>query len=301
MGSINMDKRRWRSEIALFVGLILFLTILDYLWMFHSGTKNAPTISVAVMMGIPGIAALSVVALRRIPLAELGWRAGKLRNWGLALAFPILISLVAYGSTWLSGATAFTRDVVANYRWIRMLGFKTPAPFYLGIVSKGIFASLLALPFVLGEEIGWSGFLVLRLRRRLSILATSIVSGLFWSLWHFPAIIGGRYGSGAPLWIALPGFTLALTGASFFRTILVSRSGSLWPGVILHVSHNVFLMGMFYEMTRRSRYSAWLVSESGLFLGTVYLVCGVLYLYSTREKAADVFRTAAIGASARVY
>jgi membrane protease YdiL (CAAX protease family) len=287
MGRIHVDKGRWRSEIALFLGLIIFLTILDYIWMFGSGTKNSPTITVALMMGIPGLAALSVVALRRIPLAELGWRAGKLRYWGLALAFPILVSLIAYGSMWLSGATEFTRDVVANYRWIRMLGFKTPAPFYLGIAAKGIFASLMALPFVLGEEIGWSGFLAPRLRKRLSIPATSIVVGLFWSFWHYPAIIGGLYGSGSPLWMALPGFTLALTGASFFRTILVWRSQSLWPGVILHVSHNVFLMGMFYEMTRKSTYSARLVSESGLFLGTVYLVCGILYYYFTRKKAAD--------------
>jgi hypothetical protein len=44
---------------------------------------------------------------------------------------------------------------------------------------------------------------------------------------------------------------------------------------------------MFYEMTRKSTYSARLVSESGLFLGTVYLVCGILYYYFTRKKAAD--------------
>ena len=296
-----MDEVRWRSEIALFFGLLTFLTILDYIWMFGSGTKTPPTVSVAVMMGIPGLAAFSVMALLRIPLTELGWRAGKFQYWGLAFAFPILVSLIAYGSTWLSGATEFTRDEVANYRWIRMLGFKTPAPLYVGIAAKGILASLLALPFVLGEEIGWSGFLVPRLRRRLSVPTTSLAIGLFWSFWHYPAIIGGLYGSGSPLWIALPGFTLSLTGASFFRTILVWRSQSLWPGVILHVSHNVFLMGMFYEMTRKSGYSAWLVSESGLLLGAVYLLCGILDNYFTRKETAHVFRTAAIGSSARMH
>jgi membrane protease YdiL (CAAX protease family) len=141
----------------------------------------------------------------------------------------------------------------------------------------------MALPFVLGEEIGWSGFFVPRLRQILSIPATSAIVGLFWSVWHFPAIIGGYYGIGAPLWSALPGFTLCLTGASFFRTILVSRAKSLWPGVILHVSHNVFLMGMFHDMTVKNKYSAYLVSESGLFLGAVYLICGVLCSFRARR------------------
>ena len=280
-----MQKEHWRNEIAIFFGLVILLTTIVLFWMFCSGGESE--LKVAVIMWVPGIAALLTLAIGRSPLAELGWRAGKVRNWALALAFPILVSLIAYGSMWLSGATEFYVDEVANYRWIRMLGFHTPAPFYLGILSKGFLACLMALPFVLGEEIGWSGFLVPRLRKIFSVPTTSIIVGLFWSIWHYPGIISGLYGVGAPLWIALPGFTLALTGASFFRTVLVSRSKSLWPGVVLHVSHNIFLMGMFYDMTRKSEYSSWLVSESGLFLGAVYLACGFLYHCVSSNKTAE--------------
>ena len=276
-----MTKTHRQNDLAVFFGLLILLTTVVFFWMFGPGGKSGLT--VAVMMWIPGIAALLALAMGRVPLATLGWRAGGLGNWALALAVPILVALIAYGSMWLSGVLQFYPDEVSNYRWIRMLGFRTPAPFYLGVLSKGVLASLMALPFVLGEEIGWSGFLVPRLRRIFSIPTTSIIVGLSWSIWHYPAIIGGIYGTGAPLWIALPGFTMALTGLSFFRTILVSRSGSLWPGVILHVSHNVFLMAMFYEMTRKSEYSSWLVSESGLFLGAVYLACGFLYHYISRN------------------
>lgn len=284
-----MEKRNTRKNIVIFFLLLIFLTTIVFTWMFSSGGESELT--VAVMMWVPGIAALITLAIDRIPLAGLGWKPGKFRFWALALALPILVSLIAYGSMWLSGATEFYVDEVANYRWIRMLGFQTPAPFYLGILSKGLLASLMALPFALGEEIGWSGFLVPRLRKILSVPTTSVIVGLFHSVWHFPAIIGGIYGTGAPLWIALPGFTLALTGLSFFRTILVSRSGSLWPGVLLHVSHNVFLMGMFYEMTRKSEYSSWLVSESGLFLGAVYLACGFLYYFYSRSKVEEKTQT----------
>jgi hypothetical protein len=46
-------------------------------------------------------------------------------------------------------------------------------------------------------------------------------------------------------------------------------------------------MGIFHDMTRKSEYSSWLVSESGLFLGVVYLACGFLYHYVSRNKMAE--------------
>jgi membrane protease YdiL (CAAX protease family) len=263
-----------KSEIRLFFTLLIVLTVMTYLWMFAAAGKNPMT--VAVMMWVPGISALLTVVLKKMRLAGLGWRAGKWSCWAQALLFPILVSLIAYGIAWLSGLADFYADEVVNYRWAKMLGFALPAPFLVGILAKGVFASLMALPFVLGEEIGWSGFLVPRLRGIFTVPVTSVIVGLSWSVWHFPAIIGGIYGTKAPLWIQIPGFTLVLTGASFFRTILVCRARSLWPGVILHVSHNVFLMGIFYEMTVKGRHSAWIVSESGILLGAVYLACGWL-------------------------
>jgi len=111
-----------------------------------------------------------------------------------------------------------------------------------------------------------------------------LIVGLFWSVWHYPAIIGGFYGSGTPLWVQLPGFTLCLIGASFIRTVLVSKSKSLWTGAVLHASHNVVLMGIFYEMTVKQGYAGYLVSESGVFLGIVYIFIAVIFWKSQMKK-----------------
>jgi hypothetical protein len=112
--------------------------------------------------------------------------------------------------------------------------------------------------------------------------------GGYWALWHYPAIIGGFYGTGTPLWVALPGFTLALVGASLFRTVLVGRSRSLWAGVLLHTGHNVILMGMFYDMTVKRGIAGYLVSESGVVLGAIYLLASILYWRVTRKQEAQV-------------
>ncbi|MFC2089469.1 type II CAAX prenyl endopeptidase Rce1 family protein [Bacteroidota bacterium] len=40
----------------------------------------------------------------------------------------------------------------------------------------------------MGEEIGWSGFLTPKLRKVFSIPLTSVIVGVYWAVWHFPAI-----------------------------------------------------------------------------------------------------------------
>ena len=233
--------------------------------------------AVMLMMWTPGISALLTSLIFKDKIRDYGWKPGKLKFIGYAYLLPILVSLIAYGLAWLSGLTEFTTSEVENYKWAKMLGFDLPAPFIVGLFSKMLIASLFTLIFVLGEEIGWSGFLTPKLLQISSVPFTSLVVGGYWAIWHYPAIIGGFYGSGTPLWVALPGFTLCLIGASFLRTVLVSNSKSLWPGVVLHISHNVILMGIFYEMTVKKGYAGYLVSETGILLGIVYIISAVIF------------------------
>ena len=43
---------------------------------------------------------------------------------------------------------------------------------------------------VIGEEIGWRGFLQPRLRARMGLLESSLVTGTVWVLWHLPMYVG---------------------------------------------------------------------------------------------------------------
>jgi hypothetical protein len=66
-------------------------------------------------------------------------------------------------------------------------------------------------------------------------------------------------------------------GSFFLENGAVGKSKSLWAGVIIHVSHNVIAMGMFYDMTVKQGYAGYLVSETGVFLGLIYLLSGVMF------------------------
>jgi membrane protease YdiL (CAAX protease family) len=246
-----------------------------FIWMFNGAEDNMAAI--ALMMWTPGISAILTSLFSKDKIRNYGWKLGKARFLIYAYLFPLVVSIVAYGLVWASGFAEFTTQEVIYYKWARMLGFQLPTPFFIGILSKMVLGFLFAIPFVLGEEIGWSGFITPKLLKLSSVPVTSIIVGFYWAFWHFPAIIGGFYGQGTPLWVSLPGFTLVLIAESLVRTVLVLKSKNLWVGTILHASGNTILMGIFWEMTVHKGYAGYLVSETGIFVGLVYIIVAVLF------------------------
>jgi uncharacterized protein len=264
------------KQLLVFFAAVIIITAAIFIIMFNGAQDNIGVI--LAMMWTPGIAALITSAVFKESISGYGWKPGKVKFLAYSYSLPLIISLIAYGIAWITGAAEFTTERVVNYKWARMLGFGTPAPFAIGVFSKMTLGFLVTCVFVLGEEIGWTGFLTPRLLKKYSLPVTSIIVGLFWSVWHYPAIIGGFYGTGTPLWVALPGFTLVLTGYSFIRTVLRIKSGSLWTGVFLHASGNIILMGMFWEMTVQKGYAAYIVSETGILTGIVCLIAALIFM-----------------------
>ena len=269
-------KEKIIKQVITFFIILSLLTIGIFIWMFSGAKDSFP--AVLLMMWSPGISAIITSVIFKDKIRDYGWKPGKIRFLIYAYLLPLVISVIAYGLCWLTGVTEFTAQQVMNYKWAKMLGFDLPAPFLAGLFSKMFLGFLVACIPVLGEEIGWSGFLTPKLLKITSVPVTSLIVGVFWAVWHFPAIIGGFYGQGTPLWVALPGFTLVLVGYSFLRTVLVSKSKSLWTGVVLHASGNTILMGIFYEMTVRKDYTAYIVSETGVFTGIVCLAVALAFM-----------------------
>lgn len=271
-----MDERKEViKQLVTFCSITITISIGIYIWMFLTPKNNMTAIF--LMMFTPGISAIITSLILKDKISSYGWKPGKIKFLGYAYIFPFLVSVVAYGIPWLLGLTEFTTKVVENYNWSQKLGFELPTPFIVGVFSKMTLGFIFTCLPVFGEELGWSGFFTPKLLKIYSAPLTSIIVGLFWALWHFPAIIGGIYGQGTPLWIALPGFTLVLVGYSFVRTALISKSHSLWTGVVLHASGNTILMGMFWSMTAQKGYAAYIVSETGILTGIICILFAMLF------------------------
>jgi membrane protease YdiL (CAAX protease family) len=270
------------NQIITFFIIISILTSIVFIAMF-SDASSGDALG-ALMMLVPGISAIITSLIHKDKIKAYGWKLGKFKYLGYAFLFPVIIALLAYGFSWITGLTEFYPDEVVNYKWSRMIGFESPAPVAIGIFSKIILGSLMFSPFILGEEIGWSGFLTPKLLKLTNIPTTSLIVGVFWAVWHFPAIIEGSYGYGSPLWISLPSFTLLFIGLSFFRTYFVSKSQSLWIGLFVHLSQNLILVGIFNDLTVKSEYSAYFVSETGIITGVASILVAIVFWKIKKNK-----------------
>jgi membrane protease YdiL (CAAX protease family) len=273
-----------KYQIKVFFIILTLLTTTVFIWMFND-LPNKRSLAM-LMMWVPGVSAILTSLITKENIKSYGWKPGKLKYLGWAYIMPFVIAILVYGFVWLTGIADFTPDEVKNYRWARFVGFETPAPFWVGFTAKAILYTISISMLTLGEEIGWSGFLIPKLLKFKSIPSTSIIVGVVWSVWHYPAMIGGLYGYDAPLWIALPGFTMVLIGNSLITTTLIKKSKSLWTGVLIHSSHNIILMSMFWEMTVKTEYTSYWVSETGIITAVVYLIVGYLFWkWMTKAKS----------------
>lgn len=229
-------RSRSSKESLAFVALTLAVSTVFYVALVRAGSLESPgaTWLVFGLMWTPGVVALALQLAFRRTVRGLGWGFGGGRWWALAYLAPIVYAGVTYALIWATPAG----DVQAG-----IFG-RLAAKWYL--VPLG---ALQASLFALGEEIGWRGFLVPRLGERFGLDGTALVSGAVWAVWHWPLIAFAGYSGGAPSTYSIACFTVMVLGISYLFAWITLRSGSVWPAMLLHASHNQWIQGFFDRAT----------------------------------------------------
>jgi CAAX protease family protein len=144
-------------------------------------------------------AAASVVArlVLREGFADVSFRFGGRQTWKmilLAVIFPIIVGLVAYGLAWVTGLARFDPQPAAGLG-ATLVGEVTtsPAMMFVMMILLTTFVGLLPSAFfAAGEEIGWRGYMLTRLIDA-GVPRPLLVSGLIWGLCHIPLVLAGVY------------------------------------------------------------------------------------------------------------
>lgn len=182
----------------------------------------------------------------------LAWLLG---NENVAILAVFMPSLVAIGFVWLiNGRSALRpflslqpRRLTQPWLLISLLLFPTTAfaattlhsltgsiPF--GLRTTELLPALIVILLIsFGEEYGWRGFLLPRLQQRFSALGASLILGIVWGLWHFPAyLIGTGVPLGMPFWI----FLLWVLLGTILITWVYNQTESMLAPILLHSSAN---------------------------------------------------------------
>jgi membrane protease YdiL (CAAX protease family) len=129
-------------------------------------------------------------------------------------------STIIYGFVWFTGLGKFYDEEFVNQ--VTQSSGLGPLPPWASIILFFFFTATFAVirdtATVLGEVIGWRGFLVPEFAKKHSFLATAVVTGLIWAFWHYPVILFADYKSDTPVWFYLPILTLTIPLLNFVWT-----------------------------------------------------------------------------------
>jgi membrane protease YdiL (CAAX protease family) len=277
--------RSSRIQVLMYLIFLFAFSSFFYFLILHSGSLGfGRGMYVFGLMWCPALAGMLTLRLNGRSIADLGWKWGEtkyqIRSWYI----PLLYAFIAYGIVWIFRLGAFGNPEFYDSLTKSMhLGGPPWISIVLGIVLIGTYGLVRSVSSALGEEIGWRGFLVPELSKTTSFTATSLISGIVWSLWHYPILIYGDYNAGTPTWYGLTCFTVMVVSSSFIFAWMRLKSGSLWTGAILHGSHNLYIQGIFTPLTRNTGKTAWFIDEFGCVLPLVTIAFAI-YFWSKRRE-----------------
>ena len=235
-------------------------------------------------MWCPAIGALLTCKYLGRPITSLGWQWGETRYQVISYLIPLGYSVVTYSIAWLTGIAALnsiqTADAFSQFFGLGPLSRPVGIGlFFLTVATTGFIQNCAT---TLGEEIGWRGFLVPELAKHFSFTATSVLSGLIWSLWHVPIIVFANYNAGTGAH-GLAVVFLNMIGPCFVLTWLRLKSGSPWTAVILHASSNRFIQHFFDPMTDYSGRTKYILGEFGIAF-TITVAVLAAYFWTRRAE-----------------
>ena len=207
---------------------LYFLIAFGLAWLCQVGgcmallqQKNAVLYQLALIatMFCPLLAVLLVQKVFLRQPVGIGWKVqGKRRFWLAAWFGPAVFTLLSE------------------------LGVSTLS--YL--LQNGLFAVILAPAInmfpALGEEVGWRGYMMPRLKERFGLLNGRLLGGVVWGVWHWPLmlLVGYEYGTnylGAPV-LGLGVWCVVCFALNTLLDFLYEKTGCIWVPAVAHGAFN---------------------------------------------------------------
>lgn len=267
--------------------VLLFVCTAAGYWLIFRVGRATP-----LMLAV-GVATLLTCLIRKRSLATLGWGWGSWKYQWLSYLLPLAIAAIAYSIIWVAGWGGWYNSefVIQQMEDYNLSNWSDAGLIAFHFFFTATYSFVLLLPSVLGEEMGWRGFLVPELAKFMSFNKVALTSGLIWSVWHWPMMFKGFYGNDVtPLSYQLFCFTLLIVSWAVIMAYLRFKTNSLWTAVVFHMSGNVFLQKVFAPLTTQHDGSAWYVDEFGAVPALVAFVFAIYFWNKGRAEFGDLSR-----------
>lgn len=167
------------------------------------------------------------------------------------------------------------------------------AAIYAQLISGVLFAPILNIFTCFGEEWGWRGYLLPKMKEKLPMLPMLFVNGIIWGLWHAPlTAIGHNYGMDYPgfPYLGILAMCLFCTVMGILFSYITLKTGSCIPAVLAHGAVNGFSAApsLFTKSGFGNPFTGPL--PTGIIGGMGFLITAIIIaiLLVKEEKPADI-------------
>ena len=279
--SNNVERKEaWRALSLFMILVIAFSFLFSFIEIKYS---NSSSYMIAGSMWGPGFAAIITCLLLRRKISSLPWNWGEWKWNQQAYLLPIIYGAAIYIPIWLLGLgeSGFANEETLQQWSANIIGEGNYSHWAVAfnILMLITIGFIMSASRALGEEIGWRGFMIWEMRKLMPFWAVGILSGLIWAMWHWPVILFSDYNAGEGSFILqMFLFTMSVLPIGVILAYLTFRSKSLWPAVILHASHNLFIQKIYTPLTIKGENTHFYIDEFGIMMPIVLWVLALYYL-----------------------
>lgn len=253
------------KKVITYLGVLCIICPVFYFFSIKAGGLSGGSVFIIGLMWTPALAAVCTKLIYDHSEKGIGWRVRGWRQIGIAYILPLLNCVIVYGFAWITGLGDCAAMGIAQ------------------LFFMGTFGLLTSMVTAAGEEIGWRGFLLTELRGRFSWQKINFVIGIIWYLYHLPLILFSNYNNGNKLTSAICFFVMVMSMTVIANTLCI-KTNSMWPSIVLHSSHNLFVQSVFDRMTINKGYTQYLTSEFGAGLALCYAAAAVCIWHKRKDE-----------------
>ncbi len=273
-----------KCQIIIFVIAVFLLSSICYWHFIFAGDVDLDgDYWVFAIMWIPGTVGVICSLIFDGNLKSIAFRLFTMKQLAIAYGFPVIASILVFILLLITGIDQFgiTPELLKEQGGVSgvLVTFLLITP---------IFWVLRGMCYTLGEEMGWRGFLHSRFQKS-GIPHPYIITGVIWSLWHFPVILFSNYATSEMPYLSALIFMVMVVSISVFLGWQRERSGSVWLGVVTHAAHNIWMQSVYPVFLITGSLDQYFGGESGIFLAGLYVVAAI-YIYRTQFTSKGYLR-----------
>lgn len=284
-----------KKRLIIFIALTIILAWFVFLLVPICGLTYGSGESVVILTVAMFVPALSNLLTRFITKEGFGNMylrphvKGHVKEYLLLYFGPTALLILSGALYFLIMPGSFDPELITLKGMIASGGKQGPAPSTLLIIQVLIFVVIGPIVNIiptLGEELGWRGYLLPKLRMFLSDRASLIITGAIWGIWHLPIIVmGHNYGTG--YWgypvlgiLAMIVFCVALGIIEGYMSIKLE---SVIPAAMIHstVNAGAALPSIFAKSGYNPLFGP---AITGLIGGLPFIVLAVILLIKVGKK-----------------